>query len=357
MRTTWPTPPPGPRGKALHQHGGHPFLRGVDDGVQQLVELRRSHARDRLVRCAQLLLDHVHGHADRGRPVALADPALQHPELALLDRELQVQHVVVVLFQALLDCVQLAVDPGELLLQGRKTRGVLGLARLVDGVGGADSRHHVLALGVGQPLAIEDVLARGGVAREGDARAGVIAHVAEHHGLHGDRGAPLIGDPLDAAVGDGALAVPALENRADASPHLLLRIFREVLAEDLLDLRLVNPDEGLQVLGGEVRVLLCAPGVLHLLQLALELLADAHALRGLDPLRLFHDDVRVHLDEAAVRIVDETRVVRGGDDALGRLFIEADVEHRFHHARHGFARARADGDQQRIRGIAELVAT
>ena len=120
---------------------------------------------------------------------------------------------------------------------------LLGLARLVDGVGGADAGHHVLALGVDQPLAVELVLAGGRVAGEGDAGAGVVAHVAEHHGLDVDRGAPLVGDPLDAAVGDGALAVPALEHRADAAPELLHGVVGEVLAQDFLHLGLVHPDE------------------------------------------------------------------------------------------------------------------
>ena len=67
------------------------------------------------------------------------------------------------------------------------------------------------------------------------------------------------------------------------------------------------------------------------------------------------DDVAVHLDEAAVAIPSEARVVGGlleGDDGL---VVEAEVQDGVHHARHGVAGARADGDEERhALGGAEL---
>ena len=46
------------------------------------------------------------------------------------------------------------------------------------------------------------------IAREGDAGGAIVAHVAEHHGLHVDRGTPAFGDRMQAPVGDGALVHP-----------------------------------------------------------------------------------------------------------------------------------------------------
>ena len=112
----------------------------------------------------------------------------------------------------------------------------------------------------------------------------------------------------------------------------------------------------LQVVRREVGVLLHAAGLLHLVQLALELLADALAFRGLDAFGLFHDHVGVHHDQPAVGVIDEARVVGRLDHALGGLLVQADVEDRLHHAGHGLARARAHGDQQRVVRVAELLA-
>ena len=79
-------------------------------------------------------------------------------------------------------------------------------------LGLADAGDHILALGVGQ-VVTEDLLVAGGrVARESDAGAGVVAHVAEDHQLHVDGGAQIVGDVVMTAVGDGARVAPAAED-------------------------------------------------------------------------------------------------------------------------------------------------
>ena len=110
----------GPDGRArrgaetLREHGG---------GV--VGELRVEHlprCARRVTRCSGLVVaelddrvgDHVDCHAERGPAGALADPGLQHPELALLDRELRVAHVAVVLLEAGEDVEELGVDGREL---------------------------------------------------------------------------------------------------------------------------------------------------------------------------------------------------------------------------------------------------
>ena len=97
-----------------------------------------------------LSLDHVDGDLDGGEGGALADAALEHVQLALLDGELDVLHVVVVLLERLADLVELAVDLRDsrrLSFGDRQRR--------------ADAGDDVLALGVHQVLAVEDVLAGG----------------------------------------------------------------------------------------------------------------------------------------------------------------------------------------------------
>ena len=72
-------------------------------------------------------------------------------------------------FQVVRDGLELIVDLGHILLQ------------LADGAGGADAGNDVLALRIDQVLAKEGLFAGGGVTREGNARAGEVVQVAEHH--------------------------------------------------------------------------------------------------------------------------------------------------------------------------------
>ncbi len=151
-------------------------------------------------------LGHVHRHAQRGRAGALADPGLQHPEPTLLDRELGVAHVAVVPLEPVEDVDELAMDLGERELQ------------VVEVLGVADARHHILALCVDQEVAVRLLLTRGRVAGEGDARARVVVAVAEHHRLDVHGRAELVADPLADPVGDGALARSSCGRRPRLRP-------------------------------------------------------------------------------------------------------------------------------------------
>jgi hypothetical protein len=106
-----------------------------------------------------------------------------------------------------------------------------------DGLRGANAGHHVLALGVDQVLAVDQVFAGAGIAREADAGAGIVAHVAEHHGADIHRRAVGLGpgDPELLAVVDRALAVPGAEYGLDRDFELLVGVFREGLAGVGLD--------------------------------------------------------------------------------------------------------------------------
>ena len=100
---------------------------------------------------------------------------------------------------------------------GEQLRVGLGqaLGERVEVLGVAGARDHVLALRVGEEVAGWRGRAGAFVAAERDSRAGGPATVAEHHLLHVDRRAPVVGDAVDAAVGDRALAVPGVEDGRD----------------------------------------------------------------------------------------------------------------------------------------------
>ena len=266
---------------------------------------------------------------------------------AALDRELEVLDVLVVLLELLGDLLELVVGLGHV------------LGQLGDRGRGADAGHHVLALGVDQVLAEEDLLAGVGVAGEGDAGAGVVAHVAEDHGHDVDGGAEVVGDLLAVAVVVGALAEPGGEDGLDGQVQLLVRVVREVAADRVLDDLLVLGDELLEVVDREVRVL----GVLAVLLLGgLEGLVEAvvlddGAILALgDARRDGQHDPAEHRDEAAVGVPAEALVAALGNEALQGRLVEAQVEDGVHHARHGELGAGADGDEERVLRIAEALA-
>ncbi len=68
------------------------------------------------------------------------------------------------------------------------------------------------------------------------------------------------------------------------------------------------------------------------------------------------DDVAEHLDEAAVGVIGEARVLGALGQSLDALIVEAEVQNRVHHAGHGKLCARAHGDEQGVGTGTELLA-
>jgi len=150
---------------------------------------------------------------------------------------------------------------------------------------------------------------------------------------------------VQAAIDLGALALPRSEHRADRTPQLVVHVLGEGLAPLLLDQALIGFDQRAQILRGQLGVEADAPIFLRDLQRFLE--------RAM--IQLEHD-VGIHLDEAAIAVPGEAVVARNPRQSLDRLVVEAKVQHRVHHARHRYPRARADRNQQGIGRFAEPLA-
>ncbi len=311
----------------------------IEHRAQKLVERFGLDAAKGLVLADQFLVHHLDGDAHAGEAGALAVAALKHEQLLVLDGELDVLHVLVVLFELLADFVELLVGHREVLLE------VDDLLRRTD------AGDHVFALGVDQELTIEEVLARRRIAREAHAGGRVLALVAEYHGLHVDRSAPIRGNVVELAVDLGAVVFPAAKHGLDGAVELVEGVGREVHALVLFDGGLELAHKLLERRGRQLRVDLHADGLLLGGEDDLERVVILLAL-GLH----FEHDVAVHGDEAAIGIVGEALVARGLGQTRGGLVIEAEVQDRVHHARHRGARARADRDEKRVRSIAELLA-
>ena len=213
----------------------------VEAREHQLRELGTGHAAGRLVGVDQALVGHVPADPERRLRGALADAGLEHPELAALDGELDVAHVVVVLLQRRHDREQLVV------------RRLVDLLHVGQGDRVANAGDDVLALRVLQVVAVHALVAGRRVAGERDPGARVVAEVAEDHRLHVHGGAEPLLDPLLAAVEHRALGVPRVEDGAHREVELLARVLREVAARVLGDRRLEGVDQLAEVVGAERR--------------------------------------------------------------------------------------------------------
>ncbi len=306
---------------------------GVELRMQQGVKLFWLHAQDSLALVDHTLVNKVDSDLQSGGGGALAVTGLKHVELAGLNGELHVLHVLIMLLETVGDLGKLVVNLRHILLE------------VADRGRSAHAGDNVLALRVDQIFAEQRLFTGGRIAGERNACAGAFAGVAEHHLLDVDGSAPVIRDFIHTAVNIGARVVPGTENSLDGFHELDLRIAREVLALFLAVERLEAADKLLHVLGGQLDILLDA-------LLLLDLVDDLLKLR----LRQLHDDVGEHLDEAAVGVVSETRVVGKFGKALDNGVVKAQIEDGVHHAGHGSARARTHGDEQRVGRIGKLLA-
>jgi len=111
-----------------------------------------------------------------------------------------------------------------------------------------------------------------------------------------------------------------------------------VLADDVLE----GVDDGAQVVGVQVEVVLRALGLLGLLDRVLEVTA----------LDVEHR-LAEHLDQPAVGVPGEALAAGLLRQAMHGLVGQADVEHGLHHPGHGELGPRPDADQQRVGVVAE----
>ena len=98
----------------------------------------------------ELFFDKINGNLECGDGASLAGAALQHVQLAFLDGELEVLHVLVMLLELLAHIEELLVSLWILFLEIRELDG------------SADTGDDILALGVDEIIAVECIVARVG---------------------------------------------------------------------------------------------------------------------------------------------------------------------------------------------------
>ena len=82
----------------------------IEYGVQQLIELLRLAAHDGGLLVNHTLMEQVDGDLHHGSTCTLTVTSLEEPELALLNGELHILHVVIVVLQFFLDTIQLGIN-------------------------------------------------------------------------------------------------------------------------------------------------------------------------------------------------------------------------------------------------------
>jgi hypothetical protein len=146
---------------------------------------------------------------------------------------------------------------------------------------------------------------------------------------------------VDPAVVLGLLREPGAEDRANGQGQLELRILGKRLPGLLVE-ALVGRDEPAQRRRRQLGVGRGPHAHLGPVEQVVEETA-------VDP----EDDVAEHREEAAVAVPGEAIVPGPLGQPLDRLVVQAEVQDRFHHARHGDPGAGADGDEERAVGVAE----
>ena len=204
---------------------------------------------------------------------------------------------------------------------------------------------------IDEVFTIEKVLTIAGITAEANTGGRSFAHVAEHHSLHVHRGAPFVGNAFHLAVEDGAVVHPRAEHCTHSSPKLLFGIGGEVVPRLFFDSLLEALHKSLEVFDRKFLIELHPAGFFHFFDDGLEGI-DIFLVFGLHP----EHYIAIHLHEAAVRVVNEMRIVGLFNQTFGHLIVQTEVEDGVHHAGHRGTSPRAYGDEERIFGIAKFAA-
>ena len=310
------------------------FLNGVEVKTreQQLVDLNRLDTHEGLFLSDQSLVDHIDCCFHGGGGGSLASACLKHPQFTPLDGELHVLDITVMLLKHLGHCRELLEDFRHV------------CSELGDLLGGSDTGYNVFTLGVLEILAVENLLTGSRVTSEGNTGTGVTAHVPKHHRLDVHSRAPVVRQLVEVTVVDGALTHPRIENGRGGQSQLFVGIGREINPLFFLDDSLKLLDNLLQHLLGQIGILTT---------LGLGLVFFQYLVKWI----WFSLDVQhnagKHLNETAIGVQREAAISGELGQTFQRFIVEAQVEHRVHHAGHRSPRAGTYGDEERILRVSE----
>jgi len=308
-----------------------PDVFGIENRCEQLAELACRNSCHCSFLVDQALFHHLNLRAKPAENRAFAISGLQHVQLAFLDGEFDVLHVLVMLFQNGTDAHQLVIH-----LCVDRTQGFNGLRS-------TDTGNNVLTLGIHQILAVELVFTGGGVAGECNTGTAGFSHVAEHHALDVDRRPKQAADVIHLSVLDGTIVVPGLEYGVDALEELVDRVNGKLFTGIALVQALIAGDDFLQILAVKFGVEALSLGILYVLEGALKFVVGNT-----------HHHLAEHLHETAVAVPGKAFVFGLGNQGLDTGGVEPQIEDGIHHAGHRLCCSTANRYEQGILIIPEL---
>jgi len=177
---------------------------------------------------------------------------------------------------------------------------LLILRFIVKRAGGADTCNHIFSLCIDKPFAIEQVLTCGRVTGKSNTCSRCISHVPEYHCLYIHGCTPVIRNTLDAAVGNGFLAIPALENSFDTSFKLFPCIIRERSPENLFYFLLEFFSQEFKIVGCKIRIRFISFIVFVLIEHFIKNLTDPFTILRFNTFSFFHNHIGIHHYKPAV---------------------------------------------------------
>ena len=212
-----------------------------------------------------------------------------------------------------------------------------------------DTGNHVFTLCINQILAIEKVFTGSSIAAEANTRSRALAHITEYHSLNAYGSTPFVRNSLHLTIQDGAFVHPGVEYGTNGTPQLLVGTSREVFSGLFFHRSLELLHEFLKVFHLKLVIQLHAFSMFHIFYNSLErvYIFLVHRLHT-------QHHVAIHLHETTVRVPCKACIARLARQAFHHFVIQAKIQDSVHHARHGSACTRTNGNQQRILHITEF---
>ena len=126
--------------------------------MKQLIQLCRSNTHNCGLFIDKALVKHIHSHCKSCKSCSLTYTALEHPEFAILNCELNILHIVEMMLKVFLNLIQLFVNLWHSILQRGHILVLVVLCSVVERVRGSDTCYNILSLRIDEPLSVELVL-------------------------------------------------------------------------------------------------------------------------------------------------------------------------------------------------------
>ena len=315
--------------------------------MQKLIELLRSNAGNSLLLSNTALFVHLNCNLKCRESSTLTNTSLKHPELTILNGELDVHHVCVMILKNLKDVEELLAC----LLECRNLNEVCNRLSITN------TSNNVLALSVDQEVAVALVSTICRVTSKCNASCRSLTLVTKDHDLNVNCSTKLIRNLVLLAVKDCAVIHPRTKDCLLSKAELKVRIRWEdsvaVLGDlwVLLNVNVCSKDtlEPSYKVTKVICVQLCIK-----LNALLGLLSSNCILKELS--RNAHNNAREHLNKTTVRVPSKALITSLLNKALNGLIVKTKVKNSVHHARHGEWSTGTNGDKQWIFCIAELLA-